>query len=152
MDRLLADTNVLLRLSYPDERLHPLTLEALATLMRHGWQIVYTPQCLREFWNVSTRPKSVNGFERSTQQADRAASLIESQFDILHDTDEMHATWRRFVVEHEVKGVQVHDARLAASALVSGCRAILTLNDPDFKRFGVPALHPRDVSAFLAGP
>ena len=91
----------------------------------------------------------MNGFGLSIQEADEATRTVEAMFTLLHDTDAMHATWRHLVVEHEVKGVQVHDARLAASALVGGCRAILTLNDPDFKRFGVPALHPRDVPSFL---
>ncbi len=39
--------------------------------------------------------------------------------------------------------------KCAAPAIVSGCKAILNLNDPVFKRFGVRPLHPRDATTFL---
>jgi len=49
-------------------------------------------------------------------------------------------------VEHEVKGVQVHDARLAAGMYVHGVPQILTINVRDFKRFkGLSVLHPASV-------
>lgn len=132
--RLLADTNVPLRFAYSDEKLHSAVVASLGSSMARGYEVVFAPQSLREFWNVSTRSVEANGFGRTIHKADNATRLIEANFALLYDTDAMHATWRRLVVDHEVKGVQVHDARLAASALVGGCRAILTLNDPDFKR------------------
>lgn len=150
MGDVLADTNILVRVVSPHDVQHGLVLGAVEILIANGWRIRYTPQSLREFWNVMTRPASVNGKGVSVRTADEGATLLERRFALLHDTDGMHALWRSLVVQHEVRGVQVHDARIAASALIGGCRAILTLNDPDFRRYGMAPLHPRDVSSFVA--
>jgi predicted nucleic acid-binding protein len=49
-------------------------------------------------------------------------------------------------VQHGVLGVQVHDARLAASMIVHGVTSILTFNVMDFSRFtGLTALHPSNI-------
>ena len=146
---ILCDTNIVSRAVNVGDRQHTLVSQAILDLLHAGYRMVYAPQTLREFWNVATRPGLVNGLRLTVAQTDVLARQIESTFDLLSDSDAMHAEWRRLVVQHEVKGVQVDDARLAASALVSGCRALLTLNDPDFRRFGVPALHPSEVPAFL---
>jgi predicted nucleic acid-binding protein len=43
-------------------------------------------------------------------------------------------------------GVQVHDARIAASMNAHGITHLLTFNSGDFKRFqGIIALSPQDV-------
>lgn len=57
----------------------------------------------------------------------------------------MYPEWRRLVVAHGVRGVQVHDARLAAAMRVHGVGRILTLNGADFARYadeGVAVVHP----------
>jgi len=49
-------------------------------------------------------------------------------------------------VQHSVLGVQVHDARLAASMIVHGVTNILTFNVADFSRFSeLTALHPNNI-------
>jgi predicted nucleic acid-binding protein len=63
---------------------------------------------------------------------------------LLPDGESVHREWRRLVVAYEVRGVQVHDARLAAAMLVHGVLRVLTLDESDFARFvGVTAVHPR---------
>ena len=47
----------------------------------------------------------------------------------------VHDRWRRFLVAHNVKGVQVHDARLAASMYVHGVTQLPTANVRHFQRF-----------------
>jgi predicted nucleic acid-binding protein len=65
---------------------------------------------------------------------------------LLPDNEAVYREWRRIVVEHAVKGVQVHDARLAASLYIHGVGYILTLNVADFSRFrGLTAVHPSNV-------
>lgn len=148
--KILADSNILIRLVNSDDPQHHLVASAIDELQENGFEVLYTPQNLREFWNVATRPVSANGFGFSIPVADVSARRIESLFIILRDSEAIHLAWREMVVTQEVRGVKVHDARLAAAAIVSGCRAILTFNDTDFKRFGVSTLHPADVEAFLA--
>jgi predicted nucleic acid-binding protein len=46
-------------------------------------------------------------------------------------------------VSNEARGVQVHDARLAAIMQAHEVRQILTLNQPDFRRFAsIQVIHP----------
>jgi predicted nucleic acid-binding protein len=47
-------------------------------------------------------------------------------------------------VSHNVSGVQVHDARLAAAMRVHGIERVLTFNERDFARYpDIQAVHPR---------
>jgi predicted nucleic acid-binding protein len=64
----------------------------------------------------------------------------------LPDNEEVYLIWRRLVVAHHVRGVQVHDARLAAIMQTYGLTHILTLNQTDFLRYAnVQAVHPSQV-------
>ena len=57
----------------------------------------------------------------------------------------MYPEWRKLLVQHEVKGIQVHDARLVAGMKIHGIDRILTYNQGDFKRYaGITAIHPKD--------
>lgn len=61
----------------------------------------------------------------------------------LSDNEEVYAIWRQLVVANSVRGVQVHDARLAAIMTAYGLSRILTLNQLDFLRFtDIQAVHP----------
>jgi predicted nucleic acid-binding protein len=76
------------------------------------------------------------------------ARIIESSFRFLPDDESVYREWRRIVVAFSVSGVQVHDARLAATMYAHGITDILTLNRPDFARFaGLQAIDPNRVSA-----
>jgi predicted nucleic acid-binding protein len=66
----------------------------------------------------------------------------------LPDNAQVYSIWRRLVVEHNGRGVQVHDAHLAATMQVHGVGRILTLNRPDFLRYAdVQAVHPSAVAS-----
>jgi predicted nucleic acid-binding protein len=76
--------------------------------------------------------------------------VIERDFALLPDSREVHERWRSLLVDHEIKGVQVHDARLAASMYVHGVEQLLTINLRDFRRFaGLRAVHPAELSVGL---
>jgi len=61
----------------------------------------------------------------------------------LPDHEEVYSIWRQLVITNNVRGVQVHDARLAALMQVYGLTHILTLNQPDFLRYtSLQAIHP----------
>lgn len=65
----------------------------------------------------------------------------------------MHDLWRRLLVMHEVKGVQIHDARLAASMYVHGVTQLLTINVRDFRRFKeLRAIHPAGLTHLAQQP
>ncbi|MGA3259128.1 MAG: PIN domain-containing protein [Bryobacteraceae bacterium] len=143
----LLDTNILLRMSKSDDPHHATVRAALRALVAQGARLCFTSQILGEFWNASTRPLDRNGFGLSTAETDRIARVIERDFELLPDSRDVHDRWRQLLVAHDVKGVQVHDARLAASMYVHGVTQLLTVNVRDFQRFeGLRAVHPAEVT------
>ena len=150
-DACLLDSNILFRMGKRNDPHHQLIGSALHAIVGRGVPLCFTSQTLGEFWNASTRPLDKNGFGLSLTETDRLARVIERDFDFLPDGQAVHDRWRRLLVEHEVKGVQVHDARLAASMYVHGIPQLLTINVRDFARFrGLSVLHPADVKAMGA--
>lgn len=53
--------------------------------------------------------------------------------------------WRRLVVQHNVPGVKVHDARLVAAMNVHNVPRILTFNAGDFLRYGIEVIEPQSL-------
>jgi predicted nucleic acid-binding protein len=146
-DACLLDSNILLRISKSDDPQQAVIGHALRVLAGRGVRLCYTSQTLGEFWNASTRPFDKNGFGLTVDETDRLARVIERDFDFLPDSREVHDRWRSLLVVHDIQGVQVHDARLAASMYVHGVGQILTNNIRDFRRFeGLYVRHPTDVS------
>jgi predicted nucleic acid-binding protein len=147
-DSCLLDSNVLLRISKLDDPQNSVINHALHDLVGRGVRLSYTSQTLGEFWNASTRPLEKNGFGLSVADTDRLARVIERDFEFLPDSREVHTRWRSLLLEHHIQGVQVHDARLAASMYVHGVGQLLTLNVRDFRRFdGLRIVHPSELSA-----
>ncbi len=114
----LLDSNILLRISKNDDPQQPIIGNALKALVGQGVRLCYTSQTLAEFWNASTRPADKNGFGLTVDETDRLARVIERDFELLPDSRETHERWRALLVQHSIHGVQVHDARLAASMYV----------------------------------
>src|SRR6266576_3071741 len=110
-----------------DDPQHPVIVRALKALVGHGVRLCYTSQTLGEFWNASTRPLDKNGFGLTVSETDRLARVIERDFEFLPDSREVHDRWRSLLVAHNIQGVQVHDARLAARS-VSENSSLLLLN------------------------
>lgn len=140
----LVDTNILLRVARRSDPQHKLVDTALARLGGQGATFsLYTHQNIAEFWNVMTRPVVRNGFGLTVTEAEREVRVIEAGMTFMPDSEAVYREWRRIVVQYGISGVQVHDARLAASMYVHGLKHILTLNVTDFSRFsGLAALHP----------
>ena len=147
----LLDTNILLRMSKQADPHYQLLQKTLGLLVNRGCRLYYTTQTFGEFWNVSTRPLKHNCLGMSVTEVERFARAIEKQLRFLPDGMEVHNRWRELLVVHEVKGVQVHDARLAASMYVHGISNLLTFNVRDFQRFkDLSVVHPADL--FPAAP
>lgn len=139
----LVDTNILLRISRRTDPQHKLVDSALARLAGQGTTLYFTPQNIAELWNAMTRPVVRNGLGLSVMDADLVVQTIESGMSFLPDNEAVYREWRKIVVQFGVSGVQVHDARLAASMYVHRVDHILTLNVADFSRYtGLTALHP----------
>jgi predicted nucleic acid-binding protein len=142
----LLDTNILLRMSKSDDPHHLMIRGALEVLVARGARLCFTSQILGEFWNASTRPADKNGLGLSVDETERIARVIERDFELLPDSREVHDRWRSLLFTHQVKGVQVHDTRVAASMYVHGVQQLLTVNVRDFRRFPqLRIVHPADL-------
>lgn len=141
--KVLVDTNILLR---SIQKQHPAcraARKALVALYRGRHSLFITPQNVAEFWNVCTRPTDANGFGLSIEAADNYTRRLDKFFVILPESGDVFEEWRRIVVEYSVRGVKVHDARLAAIMKVYSIERILTFNTQDFTRFSfIEPLHP----------
>ncbi|SRR5579885_1875834 len=139
----LVDTNILLRITRRSDPQHRIVDAALEQLVEQGTTLYYTHQNIAELWNAMTRPAERNGLGLSVAEAEREVLAIEAGMSLLPENEHVYQEWRRLIVKHAIKGVQVHDARLAAAMCVHGIKHILTLNVADFSRFdGLTAMHP----------
>lgn len=144
--RYAVDTNVLLRLSYRKHPQYSLIETALRRLVARDVELCFTPQNLGEFWNASTRPRDRNGFNLSTQETVLHVGAMERIMTLLPEDERVYRVWRRLLLLHDVRGVQVHDAHLAAALAVHDVNYLLTFNAADFKRFAnLKAGHPEEV-------
>ncbi len=143
----LFDTNTFLRLAEPHSPMREAVLDAIRKLRQSGERLCYTPQVMAEFWNVCTRPRSARGgLEISVETVDQKARLIHRHFELLPDNLATFNEWRRLVVDLKIAGVQVHDAKIAASMRVHGVPNLVTFNTGDFARFPlIRAIEPQDV-------
>ena len=144
----LIDTNVLLRIFRQDDPQHKLVTASLDEFGRRGIEACFSLQNMAEFWNVCTRPVERNGYGLSISGVNQCAEYIERTMTFLPDNDRVYSIWRRLVTANNVRGIQVHDARLAAVMQAYGLTRILTLNQTDFLRYaGIHAVHPGEVAS-----
>jgi predicted nucleic acid-binding protein len=142
----LIDTNVLLRISRQDDIQYEIIESALMALEARRSPLYYSMQNVAEFWSVCTRPLDRNGYGLSIAETNRGVLAIEHRMIYLPDSEDVYSVWRQLVIAHNVRGVQVHDARLAAIMLAYGVNCILTLNQEDFLRYpNIQAVHPNQV-------
>jgi predicted nucleic acid-binding protein len=144
----LIDTNVFLRVYRTSDPQHPPVDSAIQLLETAGSDLYFCLQNIAEFWNVCTRPIERNGFGLTLVETDDCVENIEHRMIFLPDNDLVYTIWRRLLNTHNIRGVQVHDARLVAIMLAYGLKRILTLNTGDFERFpDITAVHPSQVPA-----
>jgi predicted nucleic acid-binding protein len=142
--RILVDTNILLRAIQNESPLCPVARRALKTLHRQIYQLCLTPQNVREFWNVCTRPTDHNGLGISVPGTERHTRFLERYFTVLPDSALTYSTWRQLVAAHNVLGVKVHDAWLVAAMRSQSISRILTFNRSDFARYdGIECVDPQ---------
>jgi predicted nucleic acid-binding protein len=144
--RYLVDTNVLLRISQEADPQYELVGSSIKALFKQRSELCFSLQNIAEFWNVCTRPTERNGYGLTISETDRRVEYIERTMTFLLDSYQVYSIWRQLVIANHVRGVQVHDARLAAVMMAYGVTHILTLNQPDFLRYSnIQAVHPNQV-------
>ncbi len=144
----LVDTNVLLCSADSQHLMYNAAVSAVSLLRDQGEKLCIVPQNLIEFWNVYTRPADKNGLGHTTVEAHEQIERLKAFFSVRPDTESIYEQWERLVVQYQVKGVNVHDARLVAAMLIHGLTHILTFNTKDFNRYTpeITPVHPNSVT------
>jgi predicted nucleic acid-binding protein len=147
---LLIDTNVVLASIEAGDPHFASTALALSTLRRRRRRVLVTAQILIEFYRVCTRPPSERGLGMTPAQAAKQREDILHLYGLLDETPAIFNAWKSLVDTAQVRGKQVHDARLVAVCHAHNIDAILTFNTTDFDRFekigpGILVISPKDI-------
>lgn len=144
--RVLIDTSILVRLRDRDSPARATCERCIRQLRYQADELYLCTQVLIEFWSVATRPINTNGLGMSSEQAFQDCRRFLVLADLLPEPEDILDRWLDIVRRYEVRGKQVHDARLVALASAYGIPQILTLNPQDFARYNeVTAILPEDV-------
>lgn len=144
--RILIDTNVLLRSTQPKHIHYQSSLDAIVLLRGLGHELTIVPQVLYEFWSVATRPLLSNGLGMNPADVHAEIIAVQKVFRLLRDERGVFSIWQQLVTSYEVKGKQVHDARIAASLQRHGAKHLLTFNTSDFARYSfMTAMSPIEI-------
>ncbi|MGN6367435.1 MAG: type II toxin-antitoxin system VapC family toxin [Phycisphaerae bacterium] len=143
---ILLDTNILVRLADRNDPQYQTTHGAIRGCFARKRELIVSHQSLHEFWAVTTRPASKNGLGMQTTAADRYINRFIRLFNLVDDPPGLFSQWRDLVNRLNVQGLQSYDARLAAFAIATKCRGIMTYNLADFAQFPIPVVDPNNPS------
>lgn len=131
----LVDTNVLLSATAPSRPLHRAALTVLNDWPNQGMVLAASPQVLREYLVVATRPVEVNGLGLSVEDAFANVGAFRSRIRLLFESERAWDRLQVLISRYGCRGKQIHDANVVAAALASGIPKIVTANVVDFVRF-----------------
>jgi len=133
-EQIFIDTNVLVyasRPSAPEDTVAQEALSAIETAARRVW---ISPQVLREYLAVVTRPQ-VTAPPLPMATAIDDVRRFRSMFEIAEEGPAVFERLLQLLTVYPGAGKQVHDANLVAAMLVHGVGRLLTFNVTDFQRF-----------------
>lgn len=145
---ILVDTNILLRWANPADPQHPVTAQAVRSLLIDGHDVLIVPQNFYEFWAVATRPLTANGLGLGAPECQSELARLRTVFHVLDDRPTLLAEWEALVVAYGCHGRVSFDARLAAAMRTHGVTHLLTFNGTDFQRYPwLTVLDPLNIGA-----
>jgi len=129
---VVVDTNVLLAATDRSRTAHEMATRFLNEDVR---RLALTPQIVREYLAVATRPVEVNGFGLP---GDDAVANVEQFLDDMDLLPEDVSTTRRLmelIAGRSAAGKQAHDANVVAVALANQASVIVSDNTRHFAQF-----------------
>ena len=94
-----------------------------------------SPQIIREYLAVATRPAQVNGLGAPIATALVNVERLVGSFPLLPEDASTSARLTVLLRERDIAGRQVHDANIVAVALAHGASTIVTSDTRHFARF-----------------
>jgi predicted nucleic acid-binding protein len=144
---ILADTNILARMTAPSDPQCAIARRAVHLLFGRREQIIIVPQNLFEFWAVDTRklgppPTGQNGLGLKPKQTSQWLNYFQRRFKLLHDTEELVGLWHDLVKNLGITGMRSHDIRLVAAMQNHGMTTLLTFNFDHFRNCPITVVDP----------
>ncbi|KHL16446.1 putative nucleic acid-binding protein [Mumia flava] len=129
---VVVDTNVLLAATDRSRDAHRAATDLLDTDRR---RLALTPQIVREYLAVATRPLDANGFGLEPSDAVGNVEQILDDMELLSEGVTSTRLLMELLAGHPTAGKQVHDANVVAVALAHHADVIVTDNPRHFTRF-----------------
>lgn len=129
---VVVDTNILLAAT---DRARSAHLAATAFLNDDERRLTLTPQIVREYLAVATRPVEVNGLGLASADALANLAMFLEDMQILAEDAATTAVLMDLIDRGLAAGKQVHDANIVAVATTHHADAIVTDNARHFARF-----------------
>jgi predicted nucleic acid-binding protein len=133
---LLLDTNVLLGATDRSRDSHLVCNELFRLPPQAGVHLVTTPQVLREYLVVATRPVDGNGLGLDTTDAVRNIRTFRTRAHLLPEGVEVYDELISLVESNVLSGKRIHDANVIAAASYHNVSAIITDNTGNYSDFG----------------
>lgn len=129
---VVVDTNVLLAATDRSRDHHEAATRFLNEDVR---RLAVTPQIVREYLAVASRPVAVNGLGLSGEAAVANVQELLEGMEVLTEGPATTTSLMDLVVTGPSVGKQVHDANVVAVALAHRAASIVTDNSRHFARF-----------------
>ncbi|NJL91751.1 MAG: PIN domain-containing protein [Coleofasciculaceae cyanobacterium SM2_1_6] len=150
--RIFLDTNVLVYAHDSSSQHHIISANLLSAVFTGRFQAVLSEQNLLELYRILTNPIAMKGNSLSTSQV---KNLIEStylggQFQIIYPTQAVLRQVLELAVQKNITSAKIFDLRLAAIALSTQVKFLITFNIKDFTGInGLTPLSPYEIFTYL---
>ena len=134
-NRIFLDTNILLAATDENRAGHDRIHDILMQAHRGEIHLYLNGQVLREYYVVATRPKEVNGFGLSPEEAISNGEFFRKLADYCEETEDVHRHLKMLIRTYSLSGKRIHDANIAAAMVSCNLKRILTFNGRDFSCF-----------------
>ena len=129
---VVVDTNILLAATDRSRDTHQAATAFLNTDER---RLALTPQIVREYFAVATRPVQANGLGLPSENAVANIEQFLEDMELLDETLPTTSRLLDLLIQRPATGKQVHDANIVAVAVTHKASTIVTDNIAHFLRF-----------------
>ena len=131
---LFVDTNVLIYATDPRSQHHAAATQAIEQAGANGIFLVVSPQILREYVAVASRPTVAGGTLVLDDVLDNVQTF-RAAFRVVAEGPDTLEQLVALLRQIPTAARRVHDANIVATMLAHGLRRLLTHNTADFARF-----------------
>lgn len=138
---VFLDTNVLLEATDTARAHHAIAHRIFSTWPERGIDLSVSGQVLREYLVVATRPRESNGLGLGSVEALENVRRFRSRAAICPETEQVFGLLQQLAGRLQTQGKKFHDLNIAATALATGLKTIVTANPRDFPaEFGLEVI------------